>query len=154
MSKNPVTGFKAARTERGNEFIRKHGRNWRNALKGDGMSKELIERLRTQASEIAGQRINGWGNTMTEAADRIAALEQQLTEQRSIAFAAQKEASRCAELERENRRLSNVVDQLLAHCEDPECLECGKAICPHGEPLHFHHDGCPACCQDEARANS
>lgn len=37
------------------------------------------------------------------------------------------------------------IDRLLAHCSDGECHTCGEIICPHGEPLHFHHDGCPAC---------
>lgn len=26
-----------------------------------------------------------------------------------------------------------------------ECMACGVRDCPHGEPLHYHHDGCPAC---------
>jgi hypothetical protein len=26
-----------------------------------------------------------------------------------------------------------------------ECMTCGERDCPHGEPLHYHHDGCPAC---------
>jgi len=26
-----------------------------------------------------------------------------------------------------------------------ECTRCGELDCPHGEPLHWHHDGCPAC---------
>lgn len=38
------------------------------------------------------------------------------------------------------------MDRLLAHCPDAECHVCGEVICPRGEPLHFHHDGCPACC--------
>ena len=29
--------------------------------------------------------------------------------------------------------------------DDGECLACGMRDCPHGEPLHYHHDGCPAC---------
>lgn len=37
----------------------------------------------------------------------------------------------------------------LMACEDPECLECGRIICPHGDPMHFHHDGCPTCAQHE-----
>lgn len=37
------------------------------------------------------------------------------------------------------------IDKLLAHCPDAECMECAKIICPVAEPLHFHHDGCPAC---------
>lgn len=37
---------------------------------------------------------------------------------------------------------------LLATCRgagDRECSTCGAFVCPYGEPLHFHHDGCPAC---------
>lgn len=40
------------------------------------------------------------------------------------------------------------LDKLLAHCPDGECLVCAAIICPHGEPRHFHHDGCPACAED------
>jgi hypothetical protein len=29
------------------------------------------------------------------------------------------------------------------------CEACAKVFCPHGERLHFHHDGCPACGDDE-----
>lgn len=28
---------------------------------------------------------------------------------------------------------------------DGGCLACGARDCPDGEPLHYHHDGCPAC---------
>lgn len=31
-------------------------------------------------------------------------------------------------------------------CRAYECLICGIVACPHREPLHFHHDGCPADC--------
>ena len=37
-------------------------------------------------------------------------------------------------------------------CEDPElqeCIYCGWKDCPHHEPLHYHHDGCPACIEDD-----
>lgn len=34
-------------------------------------------------------------------------------------------------------------------CHAHECLACGERDCPHGEPLHYHHDGCPACVFDE-----
>ncbi|MEK6883772.1 MAG: hypothetical protein AABY22_29355 [Nanoarchaeota archaeon] len=30
-------------------------------------------------------------------------------------------------------------------CNDSECIICGYRDCPHHEPLHYHHDGCPAC---------
>jgi hypothetical protein len=39
----------------------------------------------------------------------------------------------------------NMVDGLFQHCPNGECMECSVVVCPHKEPLHFHHDGCPAC---------
>lgn len=45
--------------------------------------------------------------------------------------------------------MHGTIDKLLAHCGDPECMECGAIVCPHGEPLHFHHDGCPSCTLDD-----
>ncbi len=33
-----------------------------------------------------------------------------------------------------------------------ECVICGQRDCPHGEPLHYHHDGCPACVFDEEKS--
>jgi hypothetical protein len=30
-------------------------------------------------------------------------------------------------------------------CLEPECVDCAVRDCPYGEPLHYHHDGCPAC---------
>jgi len=45
----------------------------------------------------------------------------------------------------ESKQPNDVVDALLAQCETAECAVCGSICCPHGEPLHFHHDGCPAC---------
>lgn len=47
----------------------------------------------------------------------------------------------------------SVIDKLLDHCADPECMTCGSAVCPHGEPLHFHHDGCPSCVLDAIEAH-
>lgn len=46
---------------------------------------------------------------------------------------------------------SEVVDQMINQCEldNGECGICARICCPHGEPFHFHHDGCPACCHDE-----
>lgn len=35
------------------------------------------------------------------------------------------------------------------HCINEECIFCGYNDCPHHEPLHYHHDGCPACFQEE-----
>lgn len=33
-------------------------------------------------------------------------------------------------------------------CAEEDCFGCSAAECPHGEPLHRHHDGCPACFRD------
>lgn len=41
------------------------------------------------------------------------------------------------------------IDKLLNHCDDPECWDCGKIICPHEDEMHFHHDGCPTCAEME-----
>lgn len=30
-------------------------------------------------------------------------------------------------------------------CHSTECMYCASLDCPHAEPLHYHHDGCPAC---------
>lgn len=30
-------------------------------------------------------------------------------------------------------------------CDPDDCLACGYFNAPCGEPLHFHHDGCPKC---------
>lgn len=43
----------------------------------------------------------------------------------------------------------SLTDEILALCTDGECLACGAIVCPYQEPLHFHHDGCPACSQNE-----
>lgn len=37
-------------------------------------------------------------------------------------------------------------------CEEEYCAGCAMAECPHKEPLHRHHDGCPACWFDEQAA--
>ncbi len=47
----------------------------------------------------------------------------------------------------EARRMLAMIDPLLNHCDKDggECQVCSVIVCPHKEPLHFHHDGCPAC---------
>lgn len=45
----------------------------------------------------------------------------------------------------EAQATGTLTDSLLNECINPECIVCGNIVCPHGEPLHFHHDGCPAC---------
>lgn len=39
----------------------------------------------------------------------------------------------------------SLTDELLRECLDSECIVCGVIVCPHSDPLHFHHDGCPSC---------
>jgi hypothetical protein len=48
-------------------------------------------------------------------------------------------------LQRRIEELTRERDRLLDHCPGVECSECAVICCPHGDPLHFHHDGCPAC---------
>ena len=40
------------------------------------------------------------------------------------------------------------ADRLINSCplHGGECMTCSVICCPHKEPLHFHHDGCPCCC--------
>lgn len=61
----------------------------------------------------------------------------------------------CASSEVEIHQLKTIEvpdfeKELLTHpktedCKDSECIFCGYRDCPHHEPLHYHHDGCPAC---------
>lgn len=30
-------------------------------------------------------------------------------------------------------------------CPYLECTICSERDCPHEDPLHYHHDGCPSC---------
>ena len=39
-----------------------------------------------------------------------------------------------------------------ASCREGECMTLGVIDCPHGEPLHNHHDGCPICDGKEKEA--
>jgi len=36
-------------------------------------------------------------------------------------------------------------------CPIEECMLCSVRDCPGNEPLHYHHDGCPYCWQQEAQ---
>lgn len=37
----------------------------------------------------------------------------------------------------------------LESCPVGECWVCSVRECPNAEPLHFHHDGCPQCAEDD-----
>ena len=45
------------------------------------------------------------------------------------------------------------VDGPPETCPASECMTCAMRFCPFLEPLHFHHDGCPACYFYEMRAS-
>lgn len=48
----------------------------------------------------------------------------------------------------------SLSDALLQECREGECIVCGAIVCPHGDLLHFHHDGCPSCSLSEDGAPS
>lgn len=52
--------------------------------------------------------------------------------------------------EAEFERMKAMTDALLNHCDKDggECRVCSVIVCPHKDPLHFHHDGCPTCSQE------
>lgn len=114
-------------------------------------------------------------NSLTELENQIAARDYELAVARKLLHEANNRASslmgEVARFKRENgecyqfmaeqgidprpparilkalKVLHGKVDALLQHCPDPECSACAAIVCPHGEPLHFHHDGCPACAE-------
>ena len=65
-----------------------------------------------------------------------------------ISYQSSESAARAAY--KEMMRLSEIADVLLNHCDkdNGECMTCSTIVCPHKEPLHFHHDGCPACASE------
>lgn len=53
-----------------------------------------------------------------------------------------------------NITIPDFAKEVLTHpslddCQDDECVICGYRDCPYHEPLHYHHDGCPACMNKE-----
>jgi DNA repair exonuclease SbcCD ATPase subunit len=59
-------------------------------------------------------------------------------------------AERVKALEADAELSTKKMDALLAHCPDGECSVCAQIICPERHPMHFHHDGCPACAEVDA----
>lgn len=47
-----------------------------------------------------------------------------------------------------------VLDGIMALCDDGECSECARIICPFDDFMHFHHDGCPSCTAHEEAAKA
>lgn len=50
------------------------------------------------------------------------------------------------------KQFHNQVDE-NGECIDKECTICAIIFCPFNEPLHYHHDGCPACFAEEIDKN-
>lgn len=45
--------------------------------------------------------------------------------------------------------MDRATDEVFQQCPGGECChQCAEIFCPHAEPLHFHHDGCPVCTFD------
>lgn len=87
------------------------------------MSDDLIARLHIIAYECYEQHgPDRWVTAVEEAADALEAAEARVKD------------------------LETMVDKLLNHCPEGECGECSEIVCPYGDPLHLHHDGCPSCC--------
>ena len=54
------------------------------------------------------------------------------------------------------RQLSKIAACLAAHpdtidCYIDQCQVCGVRDCPYGDPLHYHHGGCPSCFEQDRR---
>jgi hypothetical protein len=83
--------------------------------------------------------------------ERIANLEAYAKHERSLA--SEPLMVEITDLKQQITRLEEICDALLNHCdkENGECSVCATIVCPHKEPFHFHHDGCPACAQDKAK---
>jgi hypothetical protein len=94
-----------------------------------------------------------WASTCRYAAEELRDKRARLAEARQL-LATRVEAERLSEANVRLAEAHRKMDLLLAHCPDGECGECSKIICDHGDPNHFHHDGCPSCWQDEATADS
>jgi hypothetical protein len=45
----------------------------------------------------------------------------------------------------EHQKVIAAMDAILSACPNCECDVCGSIICPKGDEMHFHHDGCPSC---------
>jgi len=53
----------------------------------------------------------------------------------------------CNETEDYEKGLNELLEMAKTHgaCDADECEICSVRDCPRKEPLHYHHDGCPAC---------
>lgn len=101
----------------------------------------------SQASSPAWRNVYGMEDGIL--VDRLIELSQKVARPHPSAWTAWKYAEATEEV---MRRLGT-IDKLLNHCPECECSKCAEIVCPFGEPLHLHHDGCPACVIYEQKAN-
>lgn len=86
--------------------------------------------------------------TRAEAEDHASTIKS-VTEVRPLSAAPPAQQLQQA-VAREREKWTAIADRLLAHCGEGECPTCSEIICPHGDTMHFHHDGCPTCEQEAA----
>lgn len=108
-----------------------HARALRTLDKLGDANKEVLE-LRNELT-LSQRELVALRHTLAEALGAKEQLQAELAE----------EKARFQTLMNES---TDKIQHLLDHCADGECSTCGTILCPSKEPLHFHHDGCPACC--------
>lgn len=105
---------------------------------------DLLGRLR--AVDVSWSQV---GEDCAAAADEIERLRERVSELEKAELPTGGSLRAVADmLERADARtakLTEQVNRLINHCDIPECGVCGEIDCPHGDSLHFHHDGCPSC---------
>lgn len=110
-----------------------------------------INWLKSYAAGLAsGNGDYGAGQKLLEIAGQIEVLQQAV----ELHAGYHAKADKFDRIQAENEALrkqaaadERKLDALLNHCDDGECVTCGQIICPHGDGMHFHHDGCPSCAQ-------
>lgn len=60
------------------------------------------------------------------------------------------DATECVSALNAAKKETLAVVLLISHgpidkCKMTDCVVCAVIECPHNEPFHFHHDGCPTC---------
>lgn len=125
-------------------FRRKHGLKQNDRKGAEGPMKSDERKIKMAAMSIVNYTLETAG---------VGVDTRQAINDRCDAFAVSELSALCIE---GNDRLSRIADALLNHCDKDggECMECSRIVCPHQEPLHFHHDGCPSCSVDESEADS
>lgn len=113
---------------------------------------ELVERLRASAALLwNGDKDDKIAaKVLYEAVAALEGCEQACDKRvRKVLLVNEQRLDEIAGLKERVALLERALDAMLKHCPDAECTECGEAICPHGDGMHFHHDGCPSCAAAE-----